>query len=118
MTINVEKIVDESENFIDDSLAVAALLIDGWLFCNRDQIFLLCSDTFVYACADGEPVFTNDNELDSEFGALFLEWKRNNKYGPLKWIAKKRGVQPLSQIVEKMKAEGVWDSEMEKLNKN
>jgi hypothetical protein len=115
MTIDVEKIVDESENFIDDSLAIAALLIDGWLFCNDNKFFLLCSDTFAYACADAEPVHTNDYELDSDIGRLFLEWRKNNVYGPISWVAKKRGVRPLTQLVEKMKAAGVWDEELEKL---
>lgn len=115
MTINLDTVVDESAGFIDDGLAVAALLIDGWLFCNGNQFFLLCSDTFAYAYADAETVLTNDYELDSEIGRLFLEWRKNNVYGPISWVAKKRGVRPISPLVEKMKAAGVWDEELEKL---
>lgn len=118
LTIDLERIVSEKESFLDDNLAVAVLLAEGWCFLSEGKLYLLCSDTFGYALADAEPVIEGDFELESELGKLFLEWKNDSLYGPVRWVAKKRGALPLPAIVEKMKERGLWDEEMEAIHQS
>lgn len=92
------------ESFKDEPLKIS----------NQETIvlFVACNDVFAWGCADDEELAFH--EVDS----LFREWHKDNKYGPIKWVCKKRNLQPQSPLVTQMKDYNVWDAEMEALPRN
>lgn len=133
---NYITVIDETqildENYYDESLALAYLLINNYCFLgNVDMqkiypkhyetptsttaIFVICNDTFYYASADAECVSNSDGDADSEIIALYKMVKENYYYGSIKFCALKRKLRPLNSIVEEMKKENYWDEKLESL---
>lgn|ERR1035437_6318202 len=115
------------ENYFDEEEALADLLKDNIIFPNEREysskifdreykgktivLFAICNDIFGPA-ADAE-----DLTLE-ELKSLHQLWKEDKKWGSVKWICKKRNLQPWPRIKELMIKEGVWDETLESLEKN
>jgi hypothetical protein len=78
-------------------------------------VYLDCSDTFYWGCADSEPIKENDYEWDSDIIQLFDRLLENPKWGDTHWVCLKRWMRPQEPIIEIMKADGAWTDEMENL---
>lgn len=108
-------------------VALADLLRDEVVFCNHRLfdpdtwckpsgrtegptvvLFVIANDVFAWACADAECFTTED------IGPLWRAHKEG-KWGVIKWLCRKRGMQPQKPIVTDMKADGAWTDEMEQL---
>jgi len=94
-----------AEHEIENNL-LAVLLLEDRIFYN-EKLYVNCSDTFHYACADAEPIKLE--ELKD-----FYRMSRS-KYGDVKWLCLKRKQRPLKEIIQWMKDAGEWDEELEKL---
>lgn len=75
-------------------------------------IFISCNDVFAWACADGEPATCDDIEK------LYVELRKDEQWGDVVWVCKKRNQKPQSPIIKDMKKDGVWTKEMEELRDN
>ena len=105
----------------DEDVILAWLLLKEYVFLNtykvdNDQwttvVYANCNDVFAWACADAETI---DND---ELIELFLELKKDPKWGERIWVCKKRNLQPQSPIKRDMLQDKAWTDEMEKLRKN
>ena len=118
-------LIDGVENYDEEGM-VLYLLQKGRLLCNGRKyldekgvvypetivLFLICNDTFGWACADAEEIAYN------ELPELYKAVKADERYGDTKWVCKKRNLQPQQPLIEIMKEAGVWDEAMEALPKN
>jgi hypothetical protein len=108
----VEGIELNDEIFDTDRLAVMlameeVFVLGGTTAETPIRIGLLCSDTFAYAMADAEVLLLGD---------IAQLWEaRKTTYGLTRWVCLRRKQRPLSVIVERMKAAGAWDEELEAL---
>lgn len=134
---------EDGKEYCDEERALARLLLDGVLFCNERNtamrpfktdgkglvlglddtkpwevseesttvLYVLCNDLFYWGTADAESL-PND-----EIGNLYKMHvdPANKGYGAEKWCCFRRKLRPQVPIVERMKAEGVWDAAMEAL---
>ncbi len=73
------------------------------------SIHVNCNDLWMWACADALPLPVGQIE---EF---YRAWKANRV---THWSCKQRNMQPQRPVILKMKNEGTWDDELEKLPKN
>lgn len=110
----------------DEEGIVSYLLDEDVLFCNsielnekkygkKDEtivLFVLCSDIWMWACADAEPI---GYDKLPELCEMYMEDKC---WGVTKWACKKRNMRPQKPIREGMKRDGVWDEEMDNLKPN
>jgi len=79
---------------IKDRDALAYLLQEGLLNAsesNKYEWWTDCSDTFGYACAEGEPVKEEDFKVLAEIHQIF------GFDGVVAWCAAKRGAEPIRQ---------------------
>ena len=131
------------EDFADENLALAYLLVHDVVFLNNMDVnasferhmarkykhdygkpqwttcvFVNCNDTFDYAVADAESVECGDHDPDSELIQLYKYCKESPNLGYAKFCALKRNRRPIKPIVKMMKDEGIWDEELEKLKNN
>lgn len=114
------------EECFNEEEALSQLLHDGVLFCNYYDarhplypdadsnrtvvLFVNCNDLFEYG-ADSE-------ELSSKEELLSLYKLCNeNGYGLEKWVALKRQYRPRPDVEQRMKEDGCWDEELEKLSR-
>lgn len=108
----------------DEEYALARLLVDGVLFCNtRDflwddkkagrtvVLFVNCNDTFAPA-SDSEEITAD------EIKSLYHSHTEDPNYGAIKWVARRRNLQPWSRARERMKASGAWEEWMNQLGEN
>lgn len=122
----------EHTMFFEENDLLAELLSDGVLFSNvraydandigkphepdlRERtivLFMNCNDVFSWGCADAECITID------EIPDLYLLWRDNHKWGPMKWACKKRNLQPQRPIVIDMKKDGYWDATMADLPGN
>ncbi len=111
--MNKEKEVFEKE-------ALIYLLQKGYVFPiwdkNEDgtRICINCNDLFVIGCADLEPL--PYDEIINLYKGVINETDKG--WFVDKWVCKRRNLQPCYSVIERMKTDGVWDDEMEKLNVN
>lgn len=114
--------------YCDEELALAALLRDGVLFANeRDTVFggqpagstvvlyVNCSDTFGYACADAETL------PYAEIGNLYRMHRDGGGaagFGEVRWCCLRRGERPLPEVERQMRDAGAWDEALESLPPN
>jgi hypothetical protein len=98
-------------NIVDISKTYKNKTEPEWTTC----VYVNCSDTFAYACADAESITNNDGEADSEIIALYKMWKEHPTYGPVKWCALKRNMRPLKIIEGWMREVNYWDESLEAL---
>lgn len=75
-------------------------------------IFINCNDVFAWACAEGEPATDDDIEK------LYEELKKDQGWGSVIWVCKKRNQKPQIPVEEDMKKSGSWTEEMESLRPN
>jgi hypothetical protein len=69
------------------------------------------NDWFYWGVSDCE-YFGEDDIIH-----IWKEWKKEPRYGVLKWASKKNNMQPQAPWVKTMKKEGIWDEEWESLPK-
>ncbi len=129
MEIKEETIIQyhEGKEYSDENLALAVLLAAGHCFLNNAKVYgdehttcvyLNCSDMFMWACADAECIVSSDEAEESEIIQVYKYYRENKQWGPLKWIAIKRNVQPQRPVVDMIKKDGYWDEVWEALPKN
>lgn len=121
--INEDKILDPE--YYDENKALAILLDADVCFINNliDNetkefnvvVYVNCSDTFVWACADAESLTCTDGGEGSEIIELYKLWKENSIYGPVKWICIKRNLQPQRPLKANMVKAGYWDDTLQNL---
>lgn len=70
-------------------------------------IIVICSDTFAWACADGEAI-RHDDILDVYVASRTM-------WGVTRWVSLRRNMRPMIQIEKRMRESGVWDSAMDDL---
>jgi len=88
------------------------LCLDGSKQPKTTVIFANCNDVFEWGCADAETITID------EFPELYRLHEENKRWGAMKWVCKKRNLQPQKPIVIDMKKDGYWDKELESLEKN
>lgn len=97
------------------SYILAAMLLHGQVYLlagetpGSMQLMVNCSDTFIYACADAEPV------LLEEIESLCAHYDANPIWGTIKWCCLKRRQRPLRIIVQNMHNANVWDETLDLL---
>ncbi len=92
--------------------ALSALLEEESVFIFRADdgciaIALNCNDLFVWGSADSEPILHDDLPI--------LAAAISQPFGLDKWACKRRGCRPQKPVEERMRREGAWDDEMERL---
>lgn len=116
--------------YYDENLALACLLAGGVCFINNfntsmdttpnwnTMVYVMCSDTFMWGCADAEGISSTDGQEGSEIIELYKLWKENSRYGPVKWVCVKRKEQPMRPLKVMMEKDGYWDDVLEALPPN
>lgn len=97
---------------------LAVLLLEGLVFVNDWEvdegyttvIYVNANDVFMWGCGDATVI--GQDELGE-----FYKMSRKN-YGDIKWICKKRNLQPQTPLIKRIKEAGCWDDEFESLPKN
>lgn len=99
---------------------MALLLLDGHVaILNGGDagtcLQLIVSDTFIYACAEGEPIPPTGfgDDLDKPFWDLYDAIRLHGWQGGVKWAALRRKMKPIEPVVQKLKDAGLWDEELE-----
>lgn len=109
---------DGKEHCVKENV-LAVLLLEGLVFVNDYEvddgeyttvIYVNANDVFMWGCADATTI--TQDELEE-----FYKMSRN-EYGDIKWICKKRNIQPQSPLIKRIKDAGCWDDEFESLPKN
>ena len=126
MTIDPQKVY-LGDGYFDEDEALAQMLSDGYLFANARPyamkvgepaagqtvvLFVICSDTFAWGCADAEELPFNQIE------PLYQSILKHPVWGAAIWCCKRRGEQPQRPVRAKMQAAGVWDDSLEALSPN
>lgn len=96
--------------FSDDPASLLATLIvaDEAGLGSDLKPYVLCSDTFGYACADAEDIDSAD-----ELQALYEAWDADPRWGTTRWCILKRKRRPIREVVDGMKRDGAWDEACE-----
>jgi hypothetical protein len=109
--------------YFDENLAVKELIDSGLLFVNYRRyycdwekilkpptivLYLSCSDTFGYACADAEDVSS-----EAELEKLYKYYKLNPVWGSTLFCIEKRRQKPIEPVIEKLKGLGLWKESYE-----
>jgi hypothetical protein len=81
-------------------------------------IYVNANDVFAWACADGECITNNDGDNPSEIIELYKLWKENERWGTIKWLCKKRNLQPQYPIKKDIMKDGYWDEQLNTLPLN
>ena len=117
----------ETIHYVNNEDAMAILLLNSVCFLNSRKfvydcfgkkepeiqeptVFVSCSDTFAYACADAECITLK------EVGPLFRQWHDHGWQGVTRWACLRRNRRPIAPIIEKLKTAGVWNDEMEAIS--
>lgn len=118
--------MDDGRVFPDEEEMLATLLKDGILFASSRKylderntvqketivLFVNCSDTFAWGCADGE-------ELPiSELPEMFKLYEKNGHNGVTQWVCVKRNEQPQAPVTACLKRDNFWNEALEKLPPN
>lgn len=126
--IDLSEFRDTPPKAADEERMIGELILNEVLFANsrpfvenpwapKDQhrvreetlvLYVRCNDTFAYA-SDAECITLN------ELPKLYDLWAAKKHWGVIKWVALKRKTKPLSRAIERMKAAGAWDEELEAL---
>ena len=114
-----------NKEFFNKESALAKLLLDDVVFCDTQKyvdwagdiqeetivLLVICNDVFSWASADAECL------TEDELPDLYNMHIEDPLWGSIKWVCKKRNLQPQDPMIEMMKKEGVWDDMMENLPK-
>lgn len=106
--------------------AVALLLISGEVISlcatTHDQadvagLYAACGDTFVWGCADAEPLPSiGYGDGDDEAVLELYNWVRaDGSWGSTRWCCLRRGMRPQKPVETAMRAAGAWCERMEAL---
>lgn len=103
-----------TETMFEEEGALSHLLMNGVCYLNSFwyektwpeearrcvNVFVSCSDTFAYACADAERLPYD------QIKPLYLMWKNDPKWGPTAWAVMQRKEKPIRPIDEGLRAAG------------
>lgn len=110
--------IDDEEHCNEEKI-LAILLLEGHLFLNDTEIekdvynvvaYVNANDFLMWGCADAEHIST------SELGEFYKMSRQ--QWGDVKWVCKKRNMQPQYAIARDIKKTGHWDEIFENLPKN
>lgn len=76
-------------------------------------LYVLCSDTFAYACADSEPIPPVGFGQDEPFWRLYDLVRKHGCQGATAWCVERRQTRPIEPVVRHLKEAGLWTNEME-----
>ncbi len=107
---DLEDIDTHAEDYDYENQMLAVLLAKDIVYLTNNHLWVFCSDMFAWAMSDGEDITLE------EIPELYHEWYKEQMFGALKWVAKKRNLQPQEPVIEWIKKEGVWDDEWESLD--
>lgn len=100
--------------------AMALLMLEEYvIMLNADGkcgLFVNCSDTFYYACADAEPIPPVGFGDDKVFWELYDLVRLYGGIGSVKWCAIRRNTRPLRKYLDLIRDEGLWCERMEALS--
>jgi hypothetical protein len=110
------------KQYFDEEAAISELLDNGILFSNFRKyecpitkkygntivLFLVCNDTFGYACADAEDI----EEVD-QLEKLYRYWKADPVWGATRFVIEKRKKRPTIAVQNRMVEHGVWKEDYE-----
>lgn len=103
----------DGKEYCNKEAALSKLLADDILFVNENAgtvaLYVLANDLFWWATGDGLEL------PEDEIGTLYKMHMAEPNWGSVKWCCRQRKLRPQIPIVEKMKADGAWDAEMEAL---
>lgn len=78
-------------------------------------LFVMCSDTFAYACADGEeiPPIGFGTESDKPFWRLYDLVREHDWKGAVAWVAERRKgkgehFEPIPEVRQELEQAGLW----------
>ena len=117
--------VDVGDPDLESNIPLAHLLVNEVVFINshwwekswpekaQDSVgvFVVCNDTFNYACADSEDL-PYHCIMD-----LYKMW-RKSPLGPIVWCMMRRGYMPLPEVAQYIRNEGIWDLDSLNLKTN
>lgn len=89
---------------------LADLILSDNLFLNNELLLVNCNDVFAWGCADAEPISLLD--IPDVYQAS------KTMYGIVKWVCKRRSLQPQKPYIKAIKNGNEWDESMEALPKN
>jgi len=102
----VQELINESHVFVGTSEVYPELPTNE----SSIALYVLCSDTFAYACADAEYI---------PYVELKNVWLASrSKWGTTIWCCKRRKMQPIPCVKKNMLADGQWPIELELLPKH
>lgn len=118
---------EDGYKIVNEDIALSYMLKEGVFLLNsvKDNcgdyttgLWVICSDTFAWGCADCEPILSNDGEEPSEIIDLYRLWKENKKWGATQWVCYKRKEQPQKPVKAMMIKDGAWHEYLERLPEN
>ena len=109
-TFDLEELENDAEEYDNEAEMLAVLIVKEIIFVTNNHLWVFCSDMFAWAMSDGEDITLE------EIPDLYHEWYKDQAFGALKWVAKKRNLQPQEPVIEWIKKEGLWDDEWEALD--
>lgn len=110
-------VINGEEEPMEDVILAKLLLADVlYAGCAKDHqgqdtigLYVYCSDTFWYSCADGEPVRIAD------LLGLYRLYRDHNHNGVTLWCCLRRKMRPLPQWETMMRESGCWDDSLDAL---
>lgn len=97
--------------------AMALLMLEEYVVMLNAKgqcgLFVNCSDTFYYACADAEPIPPVGFGNDEIFWELYDLVRLHGGIGAIKWCAIRRNARPLKKYLDQIRDEGIWCERME-----
>ena len=116
----------DGKEYCNDELALSILLKDDVLSANSFDfnfgggekaghtvvLFVGCNDVFEWGFADAENFSTPD------IGPLVKAHLRDKRWGAVKWAALHRQYRPQPPVEKAMRGAGVWDDDLEKLERS
>ena len=80
-------------------------------------LYVACSDTFAWGCADAEPLPSigyGDGDDESVL-ELYASIRSDETWGSTRWCCLRRGMRPQKPVEKAMRAAGAWCDPLEAL---
>jgi hypothetical protein len=98
--------------------AISLLILEEYIILlNASDVcglFVNCSDTFAYACADGEPIPPVGFRQDELVWKLYDMIKDYGYLGAVKWVSIQRKMLPLKEYRDGLVEAGLWCEELQR----
>ena len=104
---------------LHEDQAMALLILEEYVVMlnAKEQcgLFVSCSDTFYYACADAEPIPPVGFGDDKIFWELYDLIRLHGDIGGIKWCSIRRNARPIKRYVDQIRDANLWCERMEAL---